>query len=490
MEAGCTVTTSERHYDLIVIGSGPAGQRAAVQAAKLRRRVMVVERRSVLGGVCTHTGTIPSKTLREAILHLTGFRMHDVYGKWSLDRHEIGVSDLYRHVHKVIKHEIEVKENYLTKNGVEIIYGSARFSGPNALVVGDTECADTEYTADIILVATGTVPRHDPAIPFDRRLVLDSDDILNLDRLPETLAVLGGGIIGLEYASMFAALGVKVTLFERNDILLPFIDREIVDTLLKLLRKRQVTFRLGEQIRKVEVVDVTVMGRPDKAVRIETEEGDPLTAEKALYCIGRTAATADLDIEAAGLEVDDRGRIPVDEGFHTSQPGIMAAGDVIGFPSLASTAMMQGRMAASSAFNAEIVVRPVTFPIGIYTIPEISFYGSTEQQLQEDGTPYEIGRAGYREIARAPMMGDVSGLLKLVFDPESRKLLGTHIIGEQASDLVHVGMVAQSLGASLDYFTDTVFNYPTLAEGYKIAAFNGINRLMGLKNGPSGHYSG
>jgi NAD(P) transhydrogenase len=482
--------TAERHYDLIVIGSGPAGQRAALQAAKLRRRVMVVERRSVLGGVCTHTGTIPSKTLREAILHLTGYRMHDVYGKWFLDRREIGVSDLYRHVHRVIQHEIEVKETYLTKNGVEIIYGSARFSGPRSVVVGDADSADTEYTADIILVATGTVPRHDPSIPFDRRLVLDSDDILNLDRLPETMAVLGGGIVGLEYASMFAALGVQVTLFEKNDSLLPFVDREITDTLLKLLGKRQMVFRLGEQIEEVAVVDVTVHGRPDKAVRIETREGDPLTAGKALYCIGRSAATAGLNLGAAGLEADDRGQLEVDEHFRTCRPGIMAAGDVIGFPSLASTAMLQGRMAASSAFGDEILQMPTTFPIGIYTIPEISFFGRTEQQLGAEGTAYEIGRAWYREIARGPMIGDVSGLLKLIFDPETRALLGTHIIGEQASDLVHVGMVAQSLGATLDYFADTVFNYPTLAEGYKIAAFNGINRLKGLKNVPSGHYTG
>lgn len=484
------MTTTERHYDLIIIGSGPAGQRAALQAAKLGRRVMVIERRSVLGGVCTHTGTIPSKTLREAILHLTGYRMHDVYGKWFLDRREIGVSDLYRHVNKVIKHEITVKETYLTKNGVEIIYGSASFSGPRSVVVGDADCGETEYTADIILVATGTVPRHDPAIPFDHRLMLDSDDILCLDRLPDTLAVLGGGIIGLEYASMFAALGVQVTLFEMNDTLLPFVDREIMDTLLKLLRKRQMSFRLGEHIEKVSVVDITVQGRPDKAVRIETAEGDPLTAEKALYCIGRTAATADLNLEVAGLEADERGQLAVNEEFCTSQPGIMAAGDVIGFPSLASTAMMQGRRAANSAFGTESVRTPCSFPVGIYTIPEISFYGKTEQQLNEEGAAYEIGRAGYREIARGPMVGDVSGLFKLIFDPATRKLLGTHIIGEQASDLVHVGQVAQSLGATIDYFTDTVFNYPTLAEGYKIAAFNGINRLKGLKSDPSGHYTG
>ncbi len=483
-------TSNERHYDLIVIGSGPAGQKAAVQAAKLGRRVMVVERRSVLGGVCTHTGTIPSKTMREAILHLTGYRMHDVYGKWSHDRREIGVSDLYRHVNNVIKHEIEVKERYLTKNGVRIIYGSARFSGPHSVLVGEIGCQDTEYSADIILVATGTVPRHDPDIPFDREIMLDSDDILHLDHLPVSMAVLGGGIVGLEYASMFAALGVQVTLFERNNTLLPFIDREITDTLLKMLRKRDMVFRLGEHVEDVSVVEVTTQGRPSRAIRIRTAEGDPLTTEKALYCIGRTAATADLNLDAAGLVADERGQLAVDKGFCTSQPGIMAAGDVIGFPSLASTAMMQGRMAASSAFGAEILQMPATYPIGIYTIPEISFFGKTEQQLNDEGTAYEIGRAGYREIARGPMLGDTSGLLKLVFDPETRKLLGTHIIGTQASDLVHVGMVAQSLGATLDYFADTVFNYPTLAEGYKIAAFNGINRLKGLKDSPSGHYAG
>ncbi len=485
------MTIAERHYDLIVIGSGPAGQRAALQAAKLGRRVMVVERRSVLGGVCTHTGTIPSKTMREAILHLTGYRMHDVFGKWALDRKEIGVSDLYRHVNQVIKHEIEVTETYLTKNDVEIIYGSARFSGPHSVVVvGDAGCGDTEYTGEIILVATGTVPRHDPAIPFDRKMVLDSDDILHLDCLPETMAVLGGGIVGLEYASMFAALGVQVTLFEKNDTLLPFVDREITDTLLKLLRKRQMVFRLGEQIEDVAVVDVTVHGRPDKAVRIRTKEGEPLITQRALYCIGRTAATAGLNLGAAGLVADERGLLTVDEHFRTSQPGIMAAGDVVGFPSLASTAMLQGRMAAGSAFGGEVIKMPATYPIGIYTIPEISFFGMTEQQLNKDGIAYEIGRAGYREIARGPMLGDVSGMLKLVFDPVSRKMLGTHIIGDQASDLVHVGMVAQSLGATIDYFADTVFNYPTLAEGYKIAAFNGINRLKGLKDEPSGHYTG
>lgn len=474
-------------YDIIVIGSGPAGQRAAIQAAKLGKKVAVVERRSVVGGVSVHTGTIPSKTLREAILFLSGYDKHEIYGEGSgLDR-EVTIENVKRYIDFVIQHEIEVTEDHLRRNGVDILAGSARFVGPETVAVlgpgfenggGDVQ----KITGRHIIVATGTKPRRDPHVPFDGIRVLDSDDIIRMDRLPRSLAVMGAGVIGCEYATMFAALGIKVTVIDKRTSLLRFIDREIVGHLMSYLRGLGVEFELGEEVGEIEAEGESA-GNPGGAVKIALGNGRRLAVDKALYSIGRVATTDSLDLPAAGIEPGRDGLINVDDDFRTSVPNIFAAGDVIGFPSLASTSMEQGRRAACAALGVETASMSDNFPYGIYTIPEISYVGMNEEHLAHKGMPHAIGRAEYREIARGLIVGDTHGLLKLIFDPATRKILGLHIIGRDATDLVHLGQAVRSLGGTIDYFMDSVFNYPTLAETYKVAAFDGINRLLGRKGG-------
>ncbi len=461
-------------YDLLVIGSGPAGQKAAIQAAKLGRRVAVVERRSVLGGVSVNTGTIPSKTLREAVLDLSGYRERESHGLCYTAKHRITMQDLLHRVESVIRHEIDVTRHQLLRNRVEVLTAKARFTGPNALILDSVDGAgEQRVTAQKIMIATGTEVTRDPHIPFDGRRVLVSDDILSLDELPRSLTVIGAGVIGCEYASIFATLGTRVTIVDRRDRLLPFVDGEIVDTLAYHLRENRVTMRLGESVAAVDLVE----DESGDKVRIHLDSGKQIVSDKALYSIGRTGNTAALDLGKAGLTSDERGRIAVDASYRTSSPDIYAVGDVIGFPSLASTSMEQGRVAACYAFGLEASSVPGLFPYGIYTIPEISMVGKTEEELTHAGIPYEVGKARYREIARGQIIGDTTGLLKLLFECESRKLLGVHIIGEGASELVHIGQAVLAFGGKVDYFVETVFNYPTLAECYKTAAFDGINRL-------------
>jgi NAD(P) transhydrogenase len=468
---------STRHhfdYDLLVIGSGPAGQKAAIQAAKLGLHVAVVERKNVLGGVSVNTGTIPSKTLREAVLDLSGYREREFYGLSHMVKQRITMQDLLQRVESVIRHEIDVTRHQLLRNRVEVLTASARFTGPNSLLLESGGGAgQRSVSAQKIMIATGTEATRDPHIPFDGRRVLISDDILDLDELPRTLTVIGAGVIGAEYASIFATLGTRVTLVDRRDRMLPFVDSEIVDTLAYHMRENRVTMRLNESVAGVELIEDE---NGDK-VRIHLDSGKQIVSDKALYSIGRTGNTACLDLEKAGLSADSRGRIAVNSSYQTSSPHIYAVGDVIGFPSLASTSMEQGRVAACYAFGFEATSVPGLFPYGIYTIPEISMVGKTEEELTVAGIPYEVGKARYREIARGQIIGDTTGLLKLLFDSDSRKLLGVHIIGEGASELVHIGQAVLAFGGKLDYFVEAVFNYPTLAECYKTAAFDGINRL-------------
>ncbi len=470
---------SEHDYDLFVIGSGPAGQRAAIQAAKLNKRVAMAERKAVVGGVCINTGTIPSKTLREAVLYLSGYRLRDVYGASYVVKQDISMSDLMFRTDHVIRHELDVTRHQLMRNRVEVINAEAAFLDPHRLllksVVGEGE---RTVTAEHVLIATGTRATRDPSVEFDGRRILASDDILDLDRIPKTLAVVGAGVIGSEYASMFATLGVRVTLIDKRKRLLDFIDEEIVDTLVYHLRQNRVTIRLGEEVSAIEPLDTEFGER----VRIHLASGKKLTTEKALYSIGRTGATQALNLETIGIEPDGRGRLSVNDYFQTELPHVYAAGDVIGFPSLASTSLEQGRLAASHAFGMEAEAVPELFPYGIYTIPEISFVGRTEEELTADGVPYEVGKAQYREIARGQIIGDDDGLLKLIFGLGDRELLGVHIIGEGASELIHIGQAVLAFGGSVDYFIKTVFNYPTLAECYKTAAFDGINRLGSAKD--------
>jgi NAD(P) transhydrogenase len=460
-----------QRYDLIVIGSGPAGQRAAIQGAKSGKKVALVERRELVGGGCINTGTIPSKTMREAVLHLTGFEYQGIYGVNYRVKDKITMGDLGFRVQHVIKTETDITQAQLSRNGIEVIFGTARFVDPTHLRVESIRGV-SEYEAGIIIVAPGTKPAVSSKVPVNGTTIINSDQILQMPEIPKSFIVVGGGVIGVEYACMFAALGVRVILVEKRPRLLEFADNEMVEALSYHLRDHRVTMRLNEE---VESVDETPTGVTANLMSKKKISGDAL-----LYAVGRQGNVEELDLPAAGLEADDRGRIPVDGCFRTKQPNIFAAGDVIGFPSLASVSMEQGRIAAAKAFDLPVHSNPATYPYGIYTIPEISFIGKTEEQLTEEDAPYEVGVAYYREIARGQIRGDTTGRLKLIFHRETREILGVHIIGEGAAELLHIGQAVMILKGTMDYFVDTVFNYPTLAECYKAAAFNGLNKLTRL----------
>ncbi len=468
---------SEFTYDMLVIGSGPAGQRAAIQGAKLNKHVAIVERKDVIGGICINTGTIPSKTLREAVLYLSGYRLRGLYGESYAVKQHITIGDLLFRTDHVVRHEIDITRHQLMRNQVEVLSAEAGFVDPHTIRLTSIDDHGAHATRDItaakVVIATGTEATRDPHIPFDGRRICSSDDVLQLPQLPRSLTVVGAGVIGLEYASMFAALGVRVTLIDKRQRLLPFADSEIIDTLAYHLRESRVTLRLGEEVSGMELITDTYGDR----VRIHLASGKQVVSDAALYSVGRTGATSALNLAAAGLPVDDRGRLTVNEHYQTSVPHMYAVGDVIGFPSLASTSMEQGRLSACHAFGVPATSVPALFPYGIYSIPEISMVGRTEEELTQDGVPYEVGKAHYREIARGQIIGDTTGMLKLIFHLDTHELLGVHIIGEGASELIHIGQAVLSLGGRIEYFVNTVFNYPTLAECYKTAAFDGINRL-------------
>ena len=458
-------------YDLIVIGSGPAGQRAAIQAAKSGKRVALVERREVVGGTCINSGTIPSKTMREAVLHLSGFNYQGIYGVSYRVKEKISMADLGFRVQHVIKTETDITQAQLSRNGIEVIYGTARFMDPTHVRV-ESSRGVSDYEAAIIIIGTGTKPAVSSKVPLNGRTIIDSDQILEMQDIPKILIVVGGGVIGVEYTCMFAALGVRVILVEKRPRLLEFADAEIIEALSYHLRDHRVTMRLNEEVESVEATPTGVVANLMSKKKIS---GDAL-----LYAVGRQGNVEDLNLSAAGLEADNRGRIPVDGSYRTKQPNIYAVGDVIGFPSLASVSMEQGRIAAATALGLPVHSNPATYPYGIYTIPEISFIGKTEEQLTDEDVPYEVGVAFYREIARGQIRGDTTGRLKLIFHRETKEILGVHIIGEGAAELLHIGQAVMILKGTVEYFVDTVFNYPTLAECYKAAAFNGLNKLSRL----------
>jgi len=465
---------SGRDYDLVVIGSGPAGHRAAIQASKVGKRVAVIERKGVVGGVSINTGTIPSKTLREAVMHLSGYNQRGIYGQGYRVKQKIVMQDLLHRTDHVISREIDVTHHQLTRNHVEVISATGSFVDPHTVRLNDLATGgDRDITADHIVIAVGTVCTMDPNIPFDGERIFISDDLLKLQTLPKRLAVIGAGVIGCEYATIFAALGVRVTVIDKRTRLLDFLDWEITDALIHHMRENRVTLRLGEEVAGVEPYE----DDQGEHVRIKLASGKQVISEKTLYAIGRTGATDALNLAAAEIEADSRGRISVNENYQTNQDHIYAVGDVIGFPSLAATSMEQGRLASCHAFDVPSHSVPELFPFGIYTIPEISVVGKNEEQLTKDGVPYEVGKASYKEIARGQIIGDQTGLLKLIFHTDTRKLLGVSIIGEGATELIHIGQAVLSHNGDIDYFVDTVFNYPTLAECYKTAALDGINRL-------------
>jgi NAD(P) transhydrogenase len=457
-------------YDLVVIGSGPAGQKGAICAAKLRKKVAIIDRQRTIGGVCVHTGTIPSKMLREAILYLSGFRQRTFYGRGYVVKDRILMSDLVFRAQSVMTREVEVIKAQLRRNFVITHEGDARFKDPHTLEIHNEDGVQLVH-GEKILIACGTRPAHSDDIPIDGKRIFDSDQVHCLEEVPRELIVVGAGIIGLEFASMFATLGVKVTLLDLRPTLLDFVDREIIESLSYQLRQIGTVFRLGEK-----VVQVGLDQERDQ-VFAKLESGKLVRGQALLYTIGRQANSDQLNIEATGIQPDVRGKLAVNENFQTSVPHIYAAGDVIGFPALASTSMEQGRLASSHMFGKPSKMSTHLIPYGIYAIPEISMVGATEEELTRQKAPYEIGLAHYSELAKGQMLGDENGLLKILFDPNTLKLLGVHIIGDRAAEIIHIGQAVLTMGATIEYFRDTVFNYPTLAEAYKVAALDGLNKI-------------
>jgi NAD(P) transhydrogenase len=459
-------------YDLIVIGSGPGGQRAAIAAAKLDKRVALIERPEMMGGVCVNTGTIPSKTLREAILYLTGTGQREIYGQSYRVKDDITVADLTARITHVVSRENDVVRSQLTRNRVMIMQGMGYFVGPHSIEVDDLGGRTRKITAEKIVIGTGTRPARPSSVAFDDKTIIDSDGIIHLERVPRSMVVVGAGVIGMEYASMFAALGTKVTVVEKRNQMLDFCDEEVVEALKYHLRDLAVTFRFGESVASVE-------SHPDGAITM-LASGKKIPADTVLYSAGRQGMTDGLNLPAAGLAADERGRITVDEFFRTKVEHIYAVGDVIGFPALAATSMEQGRMAANHAFGETLSVNEIPQPIGVYSIPEISFVGKTEEELTDACVPFEVGVSRYRELARGQIVGDSYGVLKLLVSPVDRKLLGVHIFGTQATELVHTGQAVMGCGGTIDYLVDAVFNYPTLSEAYKVAALDATNKMRAV----------
>ncbi|WP_428486683.1 Si-specific NAD(P)(+) transhydrogenase [Rhodopila sp.] len=457
-------------YDFIVIGSGPAGRRAAIQAAKLGRSVLVVEKGRRVGGVSVHTGTIPSKTLRETVLNLTGWRERGFYGKAYRVKKDIEAKDLMARLHKTLDHEVDVLEHQFARNGVHTMFGLGRFIEPHVIEV-TLDNSDVRVVEGIkIMIAVGTRPYRPADVPFNGINILDSDDILQVPHLPRSLTVVGGGVIGVEYATIFSALDVNVALVESRPSFLEFIDHELIEDFTHQLRDRGMAIRFGQKVARIEF-------EHDWPVTI-LDNGRRIRSEMLLYAAGRVGATDTLNLQSCGLMSDDRGRLKVDPiTFQTNVPHIYAAGDAIGFPSLASTSMEQGRIAACHAFSIAMPPAPDYFPYGIYSVPEISTVGMSEEEVRRRGIPYECGIARFRETSRGHIMGLSNGMMKMLFSIKTRRLLGVHIVGEGATELVHIGQAVLNLHGTLDYFIENTFNYPTLAEAYKIAALDAWNRM-------------
>ncbi|MEK1872564.1 MAG: Si-specific NAD(P)(+) transhydrogenase [Rhizobium altiplani] len=463
-------------YDLVVVGSGPAGRRGAIQAAKLGKKVLVIEQGKRVGGVSVHTGTIPSKTLRETALNLSGWRERGFYGRSYRVKEEISADDLRRRLLITLDHEVEVLEHQFARNRVQHIRGKASFLDPSTLEVVKDDGEVVKVTGASILLAVGTKPFRPDDIPFDNKTVLDSDELLDIDELPRSMVVIGAGVIGIEYATIFSALDTAVTVIDPKATMLDFIDREIVEDFTYQLRDRNMKILLGTKADKVTRLD-------NGKVELKLGNGRRLVTDMVLFAAGRMGATDTLNLDAAGLEADSRGRLKVNpETFQTSVPDIYAAGDVVGFPSLASTSMEQGRIAARVAIGAVAKEPPKYFPYGIYAVPEISTCGLTEEEMKERGIPYECGIARFRETSRGHIMGLDTGLLKLIFSLKTRRLLGVHIVGEGATELVHIGQAVLNLKGTVEYFVENTFNYPTLAEAYKIAGLDAWNRMGDIKS--------
>ncbi len=469
-EALLPTTAPLAAYDFIVIGSGPAGRRAAIQAAKLGKRVLVVEKGRRVGGVSVHTGTIPSKTLRETVLNLTGWRERGFYGRAYRVKKDLSAKDLMARLHMTLEHEVDVLEHQFARNTVTQMRGTAMFLGPHRISVSSDAGEVRIFEGEKFLVAVGTRPHRPKDVPFDGNRVLDSDEVVELKNLPRSLTVVGAGVIGVEYATIFSALDVNVALVEARSTFLDFIDHELIEDFLHQLRDRGMTIRFGSKVERIEI---------EKGYVITLlESGRRVRSEMLLYCAGREGVTDVLNLEACGLTFDERGRVKVDgKTFQTEVPHIYAAGDVVGFPSLASTSMEQGRIAACHAFGIPLPPAPEFFPYGIYAVPEMSTVGMSEEEVRRQRIPYDAGVARFRETSRGHIMGLNAGILKMIFALETRRLLGVHIVGEGATELIHIGQAVLNLQGTLEYFIENTFNYPTLAEAYKIAALDAWNRM-------------
>jgi len=467
-----------KHYDIAVIGSGPAGQKAAIQAAKLGKSVCIIEKNPVLGGAGVNTGTIPSKALREAVIYLTGTNRRALYGDNFRVKRDITLEDLIYVSQNVIHNERVVIREFLDRNAVDLLWGEAHFEGPNLLQIAQPDHT-TMLTADKFIICTGTRPAMPSSIPFNEKTIFTSDGLLKLQTLPKSIIVVGGGVIGIEYACMLGALGVRVTLVEGKTQLLDFLDREIAEALQYQMRQMGITLRLGEKVAKIEEISAPT-NHGSTLVQAKLESGKALTAQCLMYAVGRQGTTKSLQLENVGLAADDRERLKVNENYQTEVKHIYAAGDVIGFPALASVSMEQGRLAVCHAFDEPTSSIPELFPYGIYAIPEISMVGKTEKQLTDAGIPYEAGIAQYKEVARGQLLGDTSGMLKMLIHQDTRQILGVHAIGSNATELIHIGQAVIAFGGTVDYFINSVFNFPTLAETYKVAAFNGLNKLRNI----------
>lgn len=465
-----------RHYDLAVIGTGPAGQKAAIQAAKLGKRVVAIEESDAIGGAQINTGTIPSKALREAAMHLSGRSKRGLFGESYRVKRDITIADLTAVSKQVIQHELAVVRDAFDRNGIDLVWGRATFLEPKLVVV--TRPGETErISADRFVIAVGTKPAKPATVPFDGEQIFCTDDVLSMRHLPKNLIVVGGGVIGTEYACIMATLGVRVTLVEGRHQVLGFLDQEIAEAFHTYMRRAGITLRLGEKVAAIEKVAAPNGDGSKVLVQATLESGKVLKAQTLLYAVGRQGVCRELGLELAGLAYDDRERLTVDPRYRTTVEHIYAVGDVIGFPALASTAMEQGRLAACHAFDVATQSIPELFPFGVYAVPEISMVGKTESQLTDEGIPYEAGVALYSEIARGQLLGDELGMLKLLIHQIDRRILGVHAIGTGATELIHIGQAVMAFGGTVDYFIDNVFNFPTLAEAYKVAALNGANKL-------------
>ena len=457
------------HFDLIVIGSGPSGRAAAIQAGKLKRKVLVVERGRKVGGVSVHTGTIPSKTLRETIMNLSGYRERSFYGRSYRARDVIQADDLRDRLRMTLNYEVDNLEHMFARNHVEVAYGEAHFTSPSSIEVIGEDAERMTYTADRFLIATGTKPFRPDYVPFDGKTVLDCDEFLDIKELPRSLIVVGAGVIGVEYATMMRALDVMVTLIEPRDTFLDFVDKTLIEAFTHEIRDMGVDLRLGSAVTKIEKTKENIL--------VEMDNGRQAHAEMLLFAAGRMGATNKLNLNAADLETDHRGRLKVNDNHQTAQSHIYATGDVIGFPSLASTSASQGRVAACHALGEKTIPNSPWFPYGIYSVPEISTCGMSEEELQERGIPYEVGIAKLSETARGHIMGLQHGMLKMLVSLKTRRILGVQIMGEGATELIHIGQAVMNHQGTVEYFIENTFNYPTLAEAYKAAGFAAWARM-------------